>query len=262
MKKGASAAVIFTITLVALLLLNRIPAVSNVTHAIQGTLANAGTTFSKAVGRLTKSQNELMIERDYYRDLAAGLSVDQARMAQMERDIQEMQSLLEYTKTSPYQSIAARIVARSGEGEHSVIIDKGEVDGIQPQFAVIVENGHMVGYVEEVRLNTSTVMLLRSENSHVPAMIIGTEETIGIIEGQGGFLLHMDFIPQRIQITESDAVVTSGLDGIFPQGLVIGIVESVAKNETAAFQEAFVEPFYDPDNFTNVLILDPLQERS
>ena len=46
----------------------------------------------------------------------------------------------------------------------------------------------------------------------------------------------------------------------FPQGLVIGVIQSVEKNVTSAFQEAFVQPIYDPDEFTNVLVLDPFSE--
>ena len=243
-----------------LLLLLRVPFLSNVNHGIQAFFARAGTGVGESIQSITKQNTEVAKERDYYQNLAAKLAIEQSQLEQLTRDVQEMQSLLDYTQTAPYKAVAARVIARSDKGAHTMLLDKGEVDGVRPRLAVVVENGHMIGFIDSVRKNSSTVVLLQHEISRIPSMIIGTNETIGLVEGQGGFLLHMQFIPQRIVLESSDIVVTSGLDGVFPKGLVLGSIESIEKDVTAAFQEAFVQPFYDSAVFTNVLILDPFQE--
>ena len=241
-------------------LLSRIPFLSGPTEFVQGIFVHIGTSISGAIGRLTKSENQVILERDYYQKLAGDLAVDQSKVEQLEKDVDEMQALLSYTKTSPYSSIAARVIARSEEGVHTIVVNKGTNDGVQPKFAVIVENGHMIGYVQSVTKTSAKVLLLENEESRVPGMIIGTDETVGLVEGQGGYLLHMAFIPQRVELEEGAVVVTSGLDGIFPKGIVIGAISSVEKNVTSSFQDAFIEPFYDPDEYTNVLILNPFAE--
>lgn len=247
----------FVLIVLILVAVFQIPVLSGIANRIQSGFVRIGTGASKTLGRLTRSENALIVERDRYREQAASLSLDQAEFFQLQQDVEEMQALLAYKESAPYEAIASKIIARSEAGKHTILIDKGEVDGVRKRLAVVVEDGHMIGYVSSVRRNTSTVTLLEHESANVPAKIIGADETIGLVEGQGGFLLHMGFIPQRVDITESDVVVTSGLDGIFPQGLVIGLVDSVEKNATAAFQEAFVRPLYNADDFTNVLILDP-----
>lgn len=256
-RRMAGTAGAFVFIVILLVAIFQIPALSGIAQRIQSGFVRVGTGVGKTYDRLTRSENALIVERDRYREQAAELAIDQAEFSQLKQDIEEMQALLAYKQTAPYETIASKIIARSEAGEHTILIDKGEVDGVRERLAVVVEDGHMIGYVASVRRNTSTVILLEHESSNVPVKIIGSDETIGLVEGQGGFLLHMGFIPQRVEIAESDVVVTSGLDGIFPQGLVIGLVDSVEKNATAAFQEAFVRPLYDADDFTNVLILDP-----
>lgn len=260
LRKNLSTVSVFIVFVIIILLILQIPALSGISHGIQSGFTRIGTTLNNAFNRLTKSENQLIIERDNYQALAAELAVDQAKLQQLERDVREMQALLEYKESAPYKEIASRVIARSEAGQHTILIDKGEVDGVRPRLAVVVENGHMIGFIDSVRKNSSTVVLLEHEASKIPSMILNTDETIGLIEGKEGFLLRMGFIPQRIELKESDVVVTSGLDGVFPQGLIIGAIESIEKNETAAFQEAFIQPFYDPNEFTNVLILDPFSE--
>ena len=161
---------------------------------LQAGFVRTGTSFKTAYERLTRSQNELIVERDSYKEQAAALTIDQARLHQLERDVQEMQQLLEYKESAPYEAIASRIIARSEAGEHTVLIDKGTVDGIRPRLAVVVNDGHMIGFIESVRKNSSTVILLEHEASKIPSQILGIDETIGLVEGREGFLLRMGFI--------------------------------------------------------------------
>ena len=257
-KRAYVAAGVF-LTILLLGLLSKVPFISTIFHGVQSSFVSVGTSLNNALGRVTRNENEFIEQRDYYQALASDLAIDQSRLNQLERDVEEMEALLSYTETVPYKSIAARVIARSPQGIHTMTVDKGIVDGVKENLAVVIENGHMIGYISKVKQHSSVIKLLQHPDSKSPAMLIGTQETSGLVEGQGGFLLHMDFIPQRIELRPNDVVVTSGLDGVYPQGLVIGAIDSIIKNETAAFQESFIQPFYDANTYTNVLILDPFE---
>lgn len=258
-KKRFRIAAIFCGVIVVFLLLNQISFVAKGTNRVQSFLFSIGTSIGSWFEGMTTSKGKLIDENAYYRDLAGDLALDHASLEQLENDLFELQSLLGYQEYTPYRSIAARVIARSEKGENTFLLDKGTADGIRVGLAVVVEDGHMLGSIIEVHEHTATVRQLNHRNSDIPAMILDTGETIGVVEGQEGYLLHMDFIPQRSEIHLSDVVVTSGLDGILPQGLVLGVIDSIIKDETAPFQEAFIRPIYDAESFTNVLIVDPFE---
>lgn len=258
-KRAVKVLAIFFLVLLLLVLLFRISVFSNLLHGVLNISSSASTSVYRAIGRLTKSENALILERDEYQELAANLAVDQTHLDELERQVEELSSLLSYKESVPYDVIVAKIVLRSELGGQTILIDKGHIDGIQENFAVTVENGHMVGYISSVQKNTATVTLLQSEQSRIPAKIVGKEETNGIAVGQEGFLLNMDFVPQRVNMQEADIIVTSGLEGRYPQGLVLGAVKTVHKDVTEAFQHADIQPFYDVNNYSTVLIINPYQ---
>lgn len=258
-KKRARIAIVFCGVIILFLALNQVSFIAKGTHRAQSMLFAIGRSIGSWIEGITTSKGKLIEEKSYYQDLSADLATDHSHIEQLENDLLELQSLLGYQEYSPYHSTAARVIARSEKGENTFLVDKGSVDGVREGLAVIVEDGHMLGSVVEVHEHTSRVRQLNHRDSDIPAMILGTDETIGIVEGQEGYLLHMDFIPQRSEIQLSDVVVTSGLDGILPQGLILGVIDSILKDETAPFQEAFVRPIYDASAYSNVLIVDPFE---
>lgn len=259
-KKLARLAGIFGAILLFFLIINKIPAVSSATEKLQSSFTNIATTFSKIQQSFTSNKYELKEERDYYQNLSSELAIDNAYLDQLEKDIEELKILIAYQDSIPYKSIASKIIARSSEGEYTFLINKGIVDGVREGLAITIEDGHLIGIVEEARKHSSIVRKLQSPESKAPASILGEEKTSGLVSGQEGFLINMSFIPQEIDIEEFDIVVTSGLDGILPKNLLIGVVESVIQEETASFKEALIQPIYDVDQYTNVLILDPLAD--
>lgn len=220
----------------------------------------AGSTIGQFYHRTFTTKDDLRAQRDHFQELAGNLAVEQSYIDRLERDVAELQTLLTYSVQLSYTSIPSRVLARSVGTGHQILLDRGSRDGVREQMAVTVADGHMIGYTSSVAAHTSVVTLLKNVQSKVPVAILGETRTIGLAEGQDGFLLHMNFIPQSEHIEVGDVVVTSGLDGNLPSGLVIGVIHEVIRDETANFQEALIEPIYEADAFSNVLILDPLAE--
>jgi rod shape-determining protein MreC len=79
------------------------------------------------------------------------------------------------------------------------------------------------------------------------------------VEGVGGFRLHLKYLSRAARINEGDLVVTSGLGGVFPRGLVVGRIANVIREEGELLQEAEVEPAAQLDRLEEMLILLPRQ---
>jgi rod shape-determining protein MreC len=72
--------------------------------------------------------------------------------------------------------------------------------------------------------------------------------------------MAMQFIPRDADIARGDVVTTSGLEGIIPEGLLLGTITEVVDMASAPFKRALVEPLADPLEWSNVLILSPMSE--
>ncbi|MBU0619941.1 rod shape-determining protein MreC, partial [Patescibacteria group bacterium] len=83
----------------------------------------------------------------------------------------------------------------------------------------------------------------------------GEDVTMGIIEGEFGLTIKMDFIPQNKRINNEDIVITSGLEKNIPKGLVIGKITRINKNNNEVWQNAIIEPLADLDNLIIVSVL-------
>ena len=108
---------------------------------------------------------------------------------------------------------------------------------------------------------TSTIRLIEDNQTRIPISILGQDDTSGLLIGEGGFLLHMEYVPQDRELNIGDAVVTSNLHERIPDNLLIGTIYEIIKEETASFQEALIEPIYQSSTYSNVLIIDTTSVR-
>ena len=248
----------FLAVIVVFLILNQFTFFKPVTQGTQHVLFTIGDGVGNIYQRIFTSSDSLNARLEEAESKAAALSIEKARLNQLEHELNELHSLLNYKETVEQKTYSARILARSIESEESFLIDKGESDGLREGLAVVVENGHLIGILSKVQRNTSVVKLISDQTSKVPSTILSKEETIGLSEGKGGFLLEMDFIPHDQEIEVNQIVITSGLETQIPRGLIIGSVFEVMRIDTELFVKASIQPFIDTANYQQVLIIDPL----
>lgn len=245
--------------IVVLALLSRVPFAERIAERAQGAAVQAGTGLGQAVGRLFSSEQSLGSQLAVCQEEAARLAVASVEAAAREQEIKELRALLSYSPPADTVPIATRVIARAIDGDPStVLIDKGEDDGILEGAAVVVGDGMLYGIVTAVRDYTSVVRLVTHPEVQVPAGILGKAPTIGLTHGREGDLLSMEFVPQDITLLPGDLVVTSGLDGRLPANLVLGKVEQVIDVESAPFQDVLLSLFYDPRGVTALLVLNPV----
>jgi len=153
-------------------------------------------------------------------------------------------------------AVAARVVGRSPTAwVHTVVLDKGERHGVSKGMAVLTPEG-VVGQVVSVSAHAARVLLISDPNSGVDALVQRTRAR-GIVAGtiEGGCLLK--YIQRGDDVAAGDTVITSGLDGIFPKGQLIGTVARVGKKDSRIFQDVEVILSAELAKVEEVLVVAP-----
>ena len=139
----------------------------------------------------------------------------------------------------------------------SVLIDRGERDGIRADMGVVVPDG-VVGRVIKVMPKSAVVLLVSDRNSAVPGLTQRSRDE-GLIEGVGGGRLRMKYLSSLADVQAGELVVTSGLTATFPKGMRIGTVTVVERLPDTVSQQLLLEPAVNLSRLEEVLVL-PLSE--
>jgi len=135
----------------------------------------------------------------------------------------------------------------------SVTINKGERDGVQKGMAVISPEG-VVGQILKTAPHYATVLLMTDYNSAIDAVIQRTRAK-AIVEGQEENRCQLKYLLRTEEVVVGDVVITSGLGGIFPKGLMVGEIRKVDKKGHGVFQYAELVPSVDLTKLEEVLII-------
>lgn len=167
---------------------------------------------------------------------------------------ERLASLLQFKEQALPTLVAAQVIGRDATSWYrSVILNKGESDGIKPDMGVITPAG-VVGRVVKTNSATSIVLLVTDPNNAIAGLIQRTRDE-GIVEGTHQGLARLKYIPLLSSVREGDRVVTSGLVGGFPRGLALGTISRIDKEEGALFQSAELTPEVDVSRLEEVLVI-------
>jgi rod shape-determining protein MreC len=187
------------------------------------------------------------------------MSLEQVRMSQDADQARRLQALLAFKEQFISQTMAAQVIGSSGsELSRSVYIDKGERDGIKPDMAVITADG-IVGKVLRVYGSTSLVLLIDDQTSGVGALLDKTRLQ-GILRGTPSGEVVLEKVMSDETVPAGEMVLTSGGDGIFPKGLLVGRVTKVAPG-SELFLNIRVRPAADLSKLEEVLVVTKIDER-
>jgi rod shape-determining protein MreC len=134
-----------------------------------------------------------------------------------------------------------------------LIFDRGSDDGVTKNMPVVTGDG-LVGRVVEVTSTACKVQPITDPASAIAARLLSTREQ-GVVEGQLGGGLEMRFITQQTRVEPGEVVLTSGLGGAYPPGIVIGAVSAVQRLDYEVLQQAEVVPAVDSTRLEIVLII-------
>lgn len=135
----------------------------------------------------------------------------------------------------------------------SFVVNRGETDGVRMGLPVVAPDG-VVGQIIEVTGGYSRVLLITDRMSGVDALVQRTRSR-GVVNGEGGPVCSFSYVLRLHDIQKDDVIVSSGLDGVYPKGLRVGVVESLGQGNDGLFQNIGVRPFVNFDRIEEVMIL-------
>ena len=204
---------------------------------------------ARDVGELRRRNEELQGENDR-------LTIENVRLKEVEAQYATLCDLLDFVQANPsYSHRAAQVIGRDpGNIARSIILDVGRGTGVTRGMPVVTDRG-LVGRVTAVGPNWARVLPITDISSSTNALIQGSRAS-GIVVGQVGGGLLLRYLPQGAEVVHvGDIVLTSGLGGNFPKGLVIGQVTAVHQRDVEIFQEAVVRPTADFNRLEMVLVI-------
>jgi len=166
---------------------------------------------------------------------------------------QQLQRLLELRDQAGLSTTAADVIGVGASPDFQTItINKGTNEGIKPDMAVISPAG-VVGRIVTPSRRAAKVQLLIDRNAAAGALIERTRVQ-GVVLGTGENILRMEYVAELGDVKSGDTVVTSGVDGIYPKGFVIGRVDKVERGG-GAYKIITVRPMVDLRSLETVLVV-------
>jgi rod shape-determining protein MreC len=214
------------------------------TSAIEVVLGTWRTYFG-LVG--VKQENERLRRR------ILELEQEAVRLAEVEQTDKRLEELLSLRSALEGDILVATIIGRDPlPWFSSLTIDKGEADGVHKSAAVLSPFG-VVGQTMATGAHSARVLLLTDHNSGIDA-VVQRSRARGIVEGalDGGCV--MKYLKRDEDVEVGDRIVTSGLDGLFPKGIMIGEVTRVTRGNRGLLQVADIKPSVPLDRIEEVLV--------
>ncbi len=196
-----------------------------------------------------RTREKIVLLEDRVRRLEAELARSREKASEADR----IAGLLLFKMNNPYRVTPARIIGHDTAYGRTITIDRGTDDGIGPNMPVVASKG-IVGRVVTVRPASAQVLLLRDVNSAVDSVIQRTRAK-GILYGNGDLSPELRFMERHEEVQPGDLVVSSGIAGIFPPGLVLGEVTAVDREGQGLFQIIKVRPAEEAASLEEVLVL-------
>jgi len=260
-----SFAVLFLVSALLLLARNSDPVRGAATFAtqllvpIQAMLAQAGITSNQFVQAITEIER-LRADNAQLRADVDRLTLENVQLREAAFAAQQAARLGAIAKTLSFESVPAPVIARDPSNIlATIVLGVGADHGVKVGHVVVSDQG-LVGRVSEVGANYSKVLLITDASSTLSALVEGSRAT-GIVRGQYGDALIMDWILQTEKVKPGDVVVTAGLGlgdelrSLYPKGLVVGKVLQIQNAEAAAYQRAIIAPAVDLRRLENVLVV-------
>ena len=196
----------------------------------------------------------LQIERQA-REQLASQSAQVLLADQLRKENERLRALLELRSGLTVQSTAAEIVYEAADPySRKVVIDRGSTHGVAPGSPVIDEAG-VLGQVTRVFPLTSEVTLLADKDAAIPIVNARTQQR-GVVFGGNG--LELRYTSANADVEVGDALLTSGLDGVYPGGLPVAQVAAIDRRMETGFARITLAPAARPDGVRLLLVLAPV----
>jgi len=183
------------------------------------------------------------------------LEQEMAECREIRASNERLETLLNFQSSMRMPTVVSRVIGEDSSGWfHTLLIDKGTRDGVERAMPVVAREG-LVGHVVESADRTAKVLLITDRNSAVD-VLLQESRTKAVLEGVGRHdLCVLKYVPRSETVQKGEMVITSGLGGIYPKGLLVGKVAEVWKEGYGLFQRVEVSPKVDFQRLEEVLVI-------
>ncbi|HEY5474691.1 MAG TPA: rod shape-determining protein MreC, partial [Candidatus Limnocylindrales bacterium] len=210
---------------------------------------------------VSRSQLEaLRLQNEKLRNTVAAL--EEARLENL-----RLQSLVNFAQSSKLKSLGAHVIGRPTQWDRVITLDRGTADGVAEGMPVVgtlgttpgaateaSAAGGLIGQTIDVTAHSAKVRLITDQSSGVAATI-QSNRAEGVVHGAIDGALSLDFISHETTVKAGDVVITSGMGGVFPKGLLVGEVTKVTNQPSALYQDIVLTPSAGLGGVEDVLIL-------
>ncbi len=256
---------LFTINIFLLTanLTNYICTIKNFIYYVLFPSSNAASCIVDSAGKFSSNVREIVRVHQENLELKEAIKRYSFLEAESQRAKEEnlrLRSLVGFPAVKQTKFIVAHIISREpGSWFQWITIDRGQKDGVfldAPVLAWAGDKPSVLGRVGEVFAGSAKVVLITNLLSAIPGEIKLLNED-GLVEGQNGHMLKINYLVSDTKVRIGDEVVTSPLSSVFPAGIAIGKVTDFARVDNEAFHSAVVKPAANFNNLREVIIVIP-----
>ncbi|MBK9359940.1 MAG: rod shape-determining protein MreC [Rubrivivax sp.] len=184
-----------------------------------------------------------------------------ARVDQLRIENERLRALLELRPAIASRSLAAEVLYEAADPfSRKVFVDRGRTQGVAPGAPVINDAG-VLGQVTRLYPLTAEVTLLVDKDAAIPVLNTRTQQrsvAFGGLQLPTGDAMELRFLPANADVKAGDALVTSGIDGVYPPGLPVARVAAVERRAESGFARILLEPAARADGVRHVLLVEPV----
>ncbi len=226
---------------------------SPIERALSWAVSGVGSAVSGYIALRGVRERNLVLESEN--------SKLRARSTECEEETAEnarLKKLVGYVQTTPDEEIAARIIGVNPSATFlSVRIDRGSADGVKQDMPVVTADG-VIGRVHRAGSGFSDVRLITDPSSKLGVMVQRSRVRATAAGAGGNKPLLLETVLRTEELQDGDLIVTSGTDGIFPKGLIVGKVTGLKRSDSGMFLTAGIVPAVDASRLEELLVLPVL----
>ena len=226
---------------------------------LQVGISKAGSWLNTRSEELVQIRS-LLSENEQLRAQVDELTMENIKLQQDRYELTNLRELYDLdAQYDDYDKVGARIIAKdSGNWFHSFVINKGSLDGLEPDMNVMAGSG-LVGHITEVGDNWAKVMAIIDDNSNVSAMVLSTEDSC-IVQGNletmdQGVITFSKLVNGETAVKEGDKVVTSYISTKYLPGILIGYVTQIQSDSNNLTSSGTITPAVDFAHLEEVLVI-------
>lgn len=226
--------------------------VYTLTQPIQKRVWGFSADISGGIQGIVAVRNALKQNRELL-DRINQLVAENFQIEELKNENQTLKEALGLGMEKEYDLRMAETIGTDVVGD-SLTIDKGADDMIETGFPVVTSNKVVIGRISKVYDDFAKVDLITGKNMAFDVKLSESGAN-GLAKGLGGLNIMVDLIPKDVEVKPGSPVTTSAMGGIFPEGYLVGTVDSIEKNDVETFQAAKIKPAFELGRIGEVFII-------